>query len=85
MIGEVRSRHRAESGRNEDGPGGFRDIEMILLSYKAKHGLREPVKRKLVNTLCEIEVRHREDFEVLIDSSDFIGTALWGQLRMARS
>jgi len=78
MIGEIRSRHRDEPDPNGDalnvkeGRGGLRDIEMILLICKAKYGLREPINRKLVRTLCEAEPRRRKDFETLSTSFDFL-------------
>ncbi len=78
MIEEIRSRHLSESSRDgglidvKEGIGALRDIEMILLIYKAKHRLREPINRKLVNILRNIESRHREDFEILSASSDFL-------------
>ena len=78
MVEEIRSRQRSAAGSDgpgldvKDGIGGLRDIEMILLIYKAKYRLREPVNRKLLTTLCEIEPQHRRDFDVLSDSSDFL-------------
>ena len=78
MIGEMRSRHLGGASRDgesisvKEGLGGLRDIEMILLIYKAKYGLREPINRKLVKTLCEVENRHRKDFETLSASIDFL-------------
>jgi len=81
MIAEIRSRHLNEIGKRGDainvkeGLGGLRDIEMILLAYKAKYGLREPIDRKLVKTLCEVECRHKKDFETLSLSFDFLRSA----------
>lgn len=78
MIGEIRSRHRDQPDQNGDalnvkeGRGGLRDIEMVLLICKAKYGLREPINRKLVRTLCQVDPRHRMDFETLSTSFDFL-------------
>jgi hypothetical protein len=78
MIGEIRSRHRDQPDQNGDALnvkealGGLRDIEMALLICKAKYGLREPINRKLVRTLCEVEPQHRKDFETLSTTFDFL-------------
>ncbi len=78
MIAEIRSRHedRLREGEEEvnvkEGIGGLRDIEMILLIYKAKYGLREPINRKLMNILSEIDKRRGKDFIVLADAFDFL-------------
>jgi hypothetical protein len=78
MIREIRSRHVNKAGRDGDvmnvkeGLGGLRDAEMVLLIYKAKYGLREPINRKLVKTLCEVESRHKEHFETLNTCFEFL-------------
>jgi len=78
MSAEIRSRHKDRSAAEEqeanvkEGIGGLRDIEMILLIYKAKYGLREPINRKLMNILSEIDKRHGKDFIVLADAFDFL-------------
>ncbi len=77
MIAEVESRHAdqalARSGTLDlkEGIGCLRDIEMILLMYKARHRLREPINVRLIRTLSELEPQHREDFEVLREALDF--------------
>ena len=45
---------------------------MMLLIYKAKYGLREPINLKLVRSLLEVEPENREDFEILCASFDFL-------------
>ena len=78
MIAEIRSRRRSQAGPDgagldiKEGAGGLRDIEMILLIYKAKYRLREPVNRKLLTTLRDIEPGHKEDFDALSDGADFL-------------
>jgi hypothetical protein len=78
MIREIDCRHReaddCESGviNVKECRGGLRDIEMILLIYKARHGLREPINRKLMETLCEIEPHRKKEFEILGDDFDFL-------------
>ncbi len=77
MIREMESRHANQSRSGSDlidlkeGVGGLRDIEMILLLYKARHRLRQPVNRRLIEALCEIEPQRRPDFEVLSEAFDF--------------
>ncbi len=41
--------------------GGLRDIEMLLLIYKARYRLKQPVNRKLMETICQIDGRHKDD------------------------
>jgi hypothetical protein len=78
MTSEIRSRHEDRKKNKEkdvnvkEGIGGLRDIEMVLLIYKAKYGLREPINRKLMNILCEIDKRHGKDFITLADAFDFL-------------
>jgi hypothetical protein len=78
MIGEIKSRHFSRRSMEQpdinvkDGVGGLRDIEMILLIYKAKYGLREPINRKLMEILFEIDRRHGNDFRKLAEAFDFL-------------
>ena len=77
MIAELESRHedQARSGSQhldlKEGIGGLRDIEMILLIYKAKYRRREPINRRLIETLSELDPQHREDFEGLSEALNF--------------
>ena len=45
----------------KEGVGGLRDIEIMLLIYKAKYRLQQPVNRKLMETICEVDTKHKED------------------------
>ncbi len=78
MIGEIKSRHLDRRNMEvpdinvKDGIGGLRDIEMVLLIYKAKYGLREPINRKLMEILFEIDKRHGNDFRKLAEAFDFL-------------
>jgi len=78
MMGEIACRHRETTDCDtgvinvKECRGGLRDIEMILLIYKAKHCLREPINRKLMETLGEIEPHRKKDFEILGDDFDFL-------------
>lgn len=78
MVGEIKSRHhdrlnlRIRDIDLKEGVGGLRDIEMILLIYKAKYGLRGPVNRKLMEVLSDIDKAHGADFKVLAEAVDFL-------------
>ncbi len=78
MVSEVKSRHedrrslKVKDINVKEGIGGLRDIEMVLLIYKAKYALREPVNRKLMNILGEIDKRYGKDFGILADAFDFL-------------
>lgn len=67
MMKEMLSRHKDKRNvRNhnlnvKEGVGGLRDIEIMLLIYKARYQLQQPVNRKLMETICEIDTRHKED------------------------
>ncbi len=67
MIHEMTSRQQDKKisrGHNlnvKETIGGLRDIEMLLLIYKARYRLKQPVNRKLMETICQIDARHRED------------------------
>jgi hypothetical protein len=76
MKKEMASRHG--TGDSEHGndvkecPGGLRDIEMLLLLYKTKHRARDPLSRKFLHVLSEIEPEHADDFKLLEDHLNFI-------------
>jgi len=78
MIKEMESRHhdkrniRAKNINVKEGIGGLRDIEILLLIYKAKYQLKEPLNRKLFNTICEKDSKHRAKFVVLKKHFDFL-------------
>jgi len=45
----------------KEGVGGLRDIEIMLLIYKSRYRLRQPVNRKLMETICEVDTKQKED------------------------
>jgi hypothetical protein len=67
MMKEMYSRHKDKKNiRNhnlnvKEGVGGLRDIEIMLLIYKARYRLQQPVNRKLMQTICEVDTRHKDD------------------------
>ncbi|OQX95473.1 hypothetical protein B6I21_05255 [candidate division KSB1 bacterium 4572_119] len=78
MIGEMKSRHEDE-GKNQveelnikEGIGGLRDIEFLLLMYKVKYRLQEPLNLKLVNRIIEEEAHNKQDLLDLINHRDFL-------------
>jgi hypothetical protein len=78
MQAELRSRHEAER-RGEmwaldvkEVAGGLRDIEMLLLMYKARYAIREPLHQGLFNTLAEVDPSHTEDLRTLAETFLFL-------------
>ncbi|MBN2072295.1 MAG: hypothetical protein JW814_12650 [Candidatus Krumholzibacteriota bacterium] len=76
LIEEMVARHANEDDeirRNlKECRGGQRDLEMLLLIYKAKYRLRDPLSRKLLLYLSELNPKRKEDFIYLIEHLDFI-------------
>ncbi|MBC8182370.1 hypothetical protein H8E88_14810 [candidate division KSB1 bacterium] len=78
MIKELKSRHRdAAKYKDEnidikEGIGGLRDIEFLLLIYKAKYNLREPLNWKLVEAISETAPEHKENLLKLKEHGDFL-------------
>jgi len=78
MINEMKSRHQEISSLTDneidikEGVGGLRDIEFILLIFKAKYQLDEPLNWKLINSLGEKLPQYKEKFIRLKQNSDFI-------------
>jgi hypothetical protein len=76
MRGEMQSRHTSiEADQLDDMkecPGGLRDIEMLLLMYKAKHRTRDPLSRKFLHLLVELEPDYAEQFGFLEDHLNFV-------------
>ncbi|MBD3289633.1 hypothetical protein GF337_12580 [candidate division KSB1 bacterium] len=76
MIAEIESRHRhnliddSSYANIKETTGGLRDIEMVLLIYKAKYELSEPINRKLVESIYKIDPC--DDFNFLIKASNFL-------------
>ena len=76
MIEEMRSRHTETGGEHcndiKECCGGLRDIEMLLLMYKAKHRVRDPLSRKFLHRLAELEPRYAEEFRYIEKHLNFI-------------
>lgn len=75
MITEMRSRQqdRRNNPLNiKECQGGLRDIEVLLLIYKARYRLAEPINRKLMKTICEVNAKHHEDLYVLNRNFNFL-------------
>ena len=78
MIKEMESRHhdarniRGENINVKEGIGGLRDIEILLLIYKAKYRLKEPLNSKLFKTISEKDSNHKVKFLELKKHSDFL-------------
>jgi hypothetical protein len=52
--------------------GGLRDIEMLLLMYKTKHHVRDPLTRKFLKRLIENEPDHAEAFSYIEQHLNFL-------------
>lgn len=76
IIDEMRSRHVQEedsqSNNIKECRGGLRDIEMLLLIYKARYKVRDPLTRKLLKDLAEIDREHGEEFTYIENHLNFI-------------
>jgi len=75
MIHEMKSRHQDERNTNlnvKECKGGLRDIEILLLIYKARYKLKEPVNRKLMETICEVDTKHKQDLCALNKHFNFL-------------
>jgi len=76
MRAEMKARHSAgdDEHRNniKECPGGLRDIEMLLLMYKTKHKVRDPLSRKFLRRLVEIEPKHADRFSFIEEHLNFI-------------
>ena len=73
MKGEIESRHCEGTELNvKESRGGLRDIEMVLLIYKASYRLREPISSRLFETLGKIDKDHAREFQELSEAFDFL-------------
>jgi len=76
MKGEMNSRHAEEDNdqRNDikECRGGLRDIEMLLLMYETKYQVRDPLSRKFLKRLVEIEPENADKFVYIEDHFNFI-------------
>ncbi len=76
MRDEVISRHSDENHEAQNDikecGGGLRDIEMLLLMYEAKYKVREPLSRKFLRTLTELDPENAEKFVYLEHHLNFI-------------
>ncbi len=78
MIKEIQSRQ--EQARNDpslsndikEGIGGLRDIEMLILIYKAKYEIRDPVNSRIFDTLIEFIPQHKKEIESLVQDFDYL-------------
>jgi predicted DNA-binding protein YlxM (UPF0122 family) len=76
MIGEIRSRHSVEDEDHhaniKECRGGLRDIEMLLLIYKTKHKVRDPLSRKFLHWLIKTETAHSDKFQYVEQHLNFV-------------
>jgi len=76
MRMEMETRHEDRTEKRDNNikecRGGLRDIEMLMLMYKAKYGVRDPLTRKLLKRLGELDSGHAGEFSFIEDHLDFI-------------
>lgn len=76
MINEINSRHNQDrllekpEMNIKEGRGGLRDVEMLLLVYKAYFGLRDPINIQIVETLARLIPERSEQLKNLAESFD---------------
>ena len=76
MKEEMRSRHKENDSQQchniKECCGGLRDIEMLLLMYKTKYKVRDPLTRKFLRRLAEIEPSNAGHFKYIEYHLNFI-------------
>ena len=78
MAHEIFARHAGENGKKNDGfnikenYGGLRDIEMVMLMYKAAYHIRTPVSMKLFDELSDRIPNKYSDFKRLSEIFSFL-------------
>ncbi len=76
MKEEMRSRHAEEDNDQasdiKECRGGLRDIEMLLLMYKTKYQVRDPLSRKFLRRLIELEPENADKFTQIEIHLNFI-------------
>ena len=76
MKNELAARHAEKDDNHlsdiKECPGGLRDIEMLLLIYETKHKVRDPLSRKFLLRLVEIEPAHAREFNQIGQHLSFI-------------
>lgn len=76
MKEEMLARHANEDADQcyniKECRGGLRDIEMLLLMYKTKHRVRDPLTRKFLRHLITIEPDHAEAFSHIEQHMNFM-------------
>ncbi len=76
LSDEISMRHsqqgRAAPGNIKECPGGQRDIELLLLIYKTRYRVRDPLSRKLLGRLKDVDPRHEKEFLLVMEHLDFI-------------
>lgn len=76
MFLEIESRHSVDLGLDgynvKESPGGLRDIEMLLLVFKAKFELRQPINSLIFETLIRLDPQHSYEIKRLHDAFHFL-------------
>jgi hypothetical protein len=76
MVDEMKSRHYMEHGKDsrniKECSGGLRDIEMLMLIYKAKYKLRDTLNRSFLSRMARIEPQHGHEFKYIEAHLNFL-------------
>ncbi len=76
MINEIKSRHAVNDENHQadikECRGGLRDIEMLLLIYKTKHKVRNPLSRRFLHWLIKTEISQADRFHYIEQHLSFI-------------
>ncbi|MBD3232612.1 MAG: hypothetical protein GF315_02700 [candidate division Zixibacteria bacterium] len=76
LVSEMRSRHYEEDEVQrhdiKECSGGLRDIEMLLMMYKAKYKVRDPLSRKFLQRLGETEPENKKQFNYIEEHLNFL-------------
>jgi UTP:GlnB (protein PII) uridylyltransferase len=76
IFHEIESRHSESEETGEfnikEDPGGLRDMEMILLAYKAKYELRQPICSLIFETLAILDSEHSKEIQELYAAFHFL-------------
>ncbi|MEE9555132.1 MAG: hypothetical protein V3W18_12615 [candidate division Zixibacteria bacterium] len=76
LKNEMKSRHETMDNEHcydiKECRGGLRDIEMLLLIYEVKYRIREPLSRKFLRKLGELESDHKQEFKAIEEHLNFM-------------
>ena len=73
---EMESRHNSMNSEHchdiKECRGGLRDIEMLLLMYETKYKVRDPLSRKFLRRLADLEPANADSFKAIENYLNFV-------------